>query len=267
MQAPLVIANDALSLIGAKSITDIEGTDPSSVICKQYYDPSWSEVLEAYPWKECLKRTEPYKQIRVDVSNSASTDSVTVNNTETVNGVGWTTAATLATVIEALDNVSATSSGDVVTITNSLTYDLTVTKSEEAGLIWLSTDYFFYDYEYVFPADFVMMETIFDDGGTDITEKCDIRGNSVFSDEDTIYIEYISSDGILLATYSTGTTYVKVYVQHLVSILMASKIAFRVTQNESLMQSLYQEYKIELKEAQMKNMPTKGAGGEAYWGD
>lgn len=192
MNSPTVIANDALALMGAKAITDIDGTDASSVLCKQYYDSSWIDVLGAYPWKETIKRASP-------------------------------TAGTVE-------------------------------------------DYDFYDYQFVFPSDFVDLITVFDDSGTEIT-AFEQRGNFIYTDEETVYIEYISSSGILLDTYATGTTYIPIYVQHLASILIASKIAFRITQNESLMQTLYQEYKIELKQAQIKNMPTKGSGGETYWGN
>lgn len=267
MQSPTEIANDALSQLGAALIDSIDTTTlPNAVLCKQYYDMCWMEVLQEYYWRECIKRTEPYKQELIDASNSLDTDVVIVNGTSLIRGTDWSNALTLANAITALDHVSATYSGDVVTAKNQLTYDMVISKSEEAGLIWLSSDYSFSDYQYTVPSDFVSMVKAIDDNGLDITENVEVREDLIFSDESTIYIEYISSDGILLSTYG-NTTHVPLYVQHLAALLIASKIAFRITQNDSLMRILYQEYNFELQKATMRNAPKRGIGGETYWGD
>jgi hypothetical protein len=194
MQSPTTIVNDALSQIGAKSISDIDSvSDTTAVLCKKYYDQCWQEVLEEHIWKECKKRATP----------SAGTVEV---------------------------------------------YD-------------------FYDYSFTYPSDCVLLVKVLDVNGSEITENCDIRGSEIYTNEDTLYIEYVSSAGILLESYGIAPTLVPVYVQHVVALLIASKIAFRITQNESLMRTMYQEYMLYLEQAKIKNGRKQSYGGEAYWGD
>jgi hypothetical protein len=193
MQTPTQIANDALSQIGASLISTIDSdSQPNAVLCKQYYDMCWMEVLQEYPWRECIERVD-----------------ATAGEVETQD---------------------------------------------------------FKSYVFLFPSDMVTLLKVYEINGVDITNLCDIRGNKVYTDTDEVYFEYVSSAGILLDTYGLATSYVPMYVQHLVALLMASKIAFRITQNETIMRTLYQEYLMELQKSKIRNGTHMSSGGEEYWG-
>jgi len=265
MQTPVQIANDALTRLGEDLITSIDGTDETSLLCKQFYDRCWEEILSEYAWDECLKRVEALKAPTIDVTASVAGDSVTVNDTELINGTDWTTAATLATAISALDNVTASASGYVATCVNDYGYDLVVSKTEGDGMIILSSDYDFTSYRYTFPTYAERIFRIFDVNGTDITADCELRNRRIFTDESVIYVEYVDNYGILTATYGSGTPTPPSYVQQLVVVLLASKIAFRITQNVQLAGMLANEYQVRLAEAKARNNPTRARNTTKRW--
>ena len=267
MQSPTSIANDALSRLGEDLITSIDGTDETSILCKQFYDRCWEEILTEYPWDELLKRVEALKENTIDVSNSEDGDAVTVNDTELTKGTDWSSAATLAVAITALDNVTASSSGDVVTCVNDLDYDLVISKSEGDGKIVLSADYDFVAYRYTFPTYAERIYRIFDINGTDITADCELRNRRIFTDESVVYVEYTDNYGILTATYGSGSPTPPSYVQQLTVVLLAAKIAFRITQNVELAGLLANEYRIRLAEAKARNNPIRARNSTKLWSD
>ncbi len=73
----------------------------------------------------------------IDVTSSANTDKVKVNGVSFEKGVApkWVDAATLAALINALPNVSATAAGSVVTAIAAAGKYLVVEKTEVAGTI------------------------------------------------------------------------------------------------------------------------------------
>jgi len=265
MQSPLNIANDALSRIGDDLITSIDGADETSVLCKQFYDRCWEEILAEYPWDECLKRIEALKAPEIDVSNAADGDAVIVNDTVLTKGTDWSSAATLAVAITALDNVIASASGDVVTSVNDFDYDLVISKTEGVGKILLSSDYDFTAYRYTFPTYAERIYRIFDVNGTDITADCELRNRRIFTDKNYIYVEYVDNYGILLDTYGSGSPAPPSYVQQLTVVLLASKIAFRITQNVELAGLLANEYRIRLAEAKARNNPIRARNSTKRW--
>jgi len=268
MQTPTQIANYALTRIGEDIISSIDDTDDAnSVLCKQFYDNVWEELLMEYPWSSLRHRVEAQKEVTIDVANAATGDVVEVNDTELEYGVGWSSAATLSTAIDALDNVSASYSGNVVTLLGSLDEDLVVTKSESTGKVVLSSDYDLTDYRYTFPDYAMQINRIFDSNGLDITSECEIRNSRIFSDENYVYVEYISSYGILLATYGSGSPNPESYLQHLAALLLASRIAFRITQNVNLANSLMSEYQAKLAEAKSRSNPTRARNTTSRWID
>lgn len=194
MQTPTQIANDALSQIGADIVSSISDTnDPNAVLCNQYYDICWEEVLREFPWKEALKREE-------------------LEGDETDTGEGK-------------------------------------------------------DYEFLLPDALVQVIYIHDADNNDLTADFDQRGQFLYGDTETIYMTYISSYGFTVDTYTYENPFIPSYIQHLVSLLIASKIVFRITQNEAMQSTLYQEYKIELDQAMVKNNARRANKGETYWSE
>jgi len=191
MQTPTQIANDALTQIGQGLISDISSTNVNAILCKQYYDICWEEVLREFPWKEVLKRIEIV--------------------------------------------------GDIA--------------EDEDGK----------DYIFLLPDDLVKVIEVSNTDNKDVSEDYEQRGQNLYGDEETVYMKYIGSDGFTIATAGYDTPFMPSYVQHLVALLLASKIVFRITQNDSMQGLLYQEYKVELDQAMVKNNTRSSRAGEAYW--
>ena len=265
MQTPTEIANDALARIGDDYISDIDGSDEISVLCKQFYNRCWEEILAEYPWDECLKRVELLKEVVIDVSRSADGDLISANGTELTRGVDWTTAATLAAAINNIDNVTASYNGDVITVVNDLGYDLIISKSENNGKIVISADYDFTTYRYTFPVYASRIYRIFDSGGADITADCEMRNRRVFTDESIVFVEYVDNYGILTDTYGSGSPTPPSYIQQLAVVLLASKISFRITQNIELGTALFNEYQVRMAEAKARNNPTRARNNTSRW--
>ncbi len=81
-------------------------------------------------------------RLSIDVSSAADTDVVTIDGSALAKGEGadWETASDLAGAIDALSDVSATSSGDTVTVLADENHSITYDKTENVGTIAFSKD-------------------------------------------------------------------------------------------------------------------------------
>ncbi len=121
------------------------GTDTEVPVC---FFGIWGLWGNIWQWVDGIFKVD--KDMTIDVASAADTDVVTVNGTALTKGAAsdWQDAATLASAIDALADVSATSDGTVVTALADAGKQLVITKTENAGTITIAvTKYgFFFSY-------------------------------------------------------------------------------------------------------------------------
>jgi len=65
------IANQALLLLGANTITDIDGTQPNAVVMELFFDDARDALLRKYIWKFAIKRVQITENVTAPVFGRA----------------------------------------------------------------------------------------------------------------------------------------------------------------------------------------------------
>lgn len=113
-----------------------------------------------------------------------------------------------------------------------------------------------------------MVEVNYSDGITKATDAKRI-GKYYYSLYDTLTLTYVSSEGILpinyeIIEYAEVQTVFPAFVDKAVTLNLAYQIAFRISQNITVQNNLYQQYQNQIQTAKMND--SHGFGGQAPWG-
>lgn len=111
-------------------------------------------------------------------------------------------------------------------------------------------------------------DVYYSDGSTKAADAKRI-GKYYYSSYDTLVLIYVSSEGIFpidydVIDYADVETAFPAFIDKAVTLNLAYQIAFRISQNITVQNNLYQQYQNQIQTAKMND--SHGFGGQTPWG-
>ena len=222
------ICNNALTLIGARRIVTIHDPSKEGRVCHDNYDISRKALLRMHPWNFATMRKVFTRTVISSVV--ASGGGLCQVTTATVHGF---TTGDLVIIEDVAGTTEVNSTSIAVTLlsTTQFTTATTFATTYTSGGYCLKTSLFGYKYKFTLPSDFLRIHTLADTADVALAEdEWKIEGLFLLTDYTDLRLRYIFD--------CSTTTQFDALFDEAVALMLATKIAFKISGSEMQVDNL-----------------------------
>lgn len=253
------IVNLALMKIGQKKISSLTDTgDPTAVKANVVYGPLRKKLLMEHPWPFALKRAILGHVVDSEKTITAATQASPVVITAAAHGFSNGNIVAIYSVAGMIEL-----NGRTYTVANKTTdtFELSgvdgtgytaYSSGGKVGKVTVVGQEYPYDYRYQMPSDYLRPIELNGEDVSELNYSLEATSGSLelLTDEGTAYIKYIAS--------ITDTTKFDDIFVHLFSLLIASELAYTISQSKTMADGLAKLYETEF--ARAKGLAAQSGG-------
>ena len=222
------ICNNALTLIGARRIVSVNDPSKEGRACNDNYDISRKALLRLHPWNFATMRKVFTRTVISSVVDDGSGQCLVT--TATAHGL---TIGDLVIVEDVAGTTEVNTTGSTISAntTTSFTLPIAFVNAYTSGGYCLKTSLFGYKYKFTLPSDFLRIHTLADTADVALAEdEWKIEGLFLLTDYTDLRLRYIFD--------CSDTTLFDALFDEAVALMLATKIAFKISGSEMQVDNL-----------------------------